>query len=74
MKAFQNTLKELLSYPSAAVGLFIVLLMIGVSAYTLIAIPYSQAIILWRGGEEIWYKLPKNVPPAWINTRSRSPI
>jgi peptide/nickel transport system permease protein len=33
----------------------------------LVTIPYSEAVRLWRGGEEVWYKLPKNAAPAWTN-------
>ncbi len=64
----KNTLVELRRYPSAMAGLLIVLALIVFSAYTVITIPYQQAITLWRGGAEIWYRLPRNVPPAWINT------
>ena len=54
-------------YPSAIVGFIAILLMVGVSVYTMIAIPYPEAIRLWRGGEEVWYRNPKFAPPAWIN-------
>ncbi len=66
----RNTLKnleELLHYPSAVVGLMVVLLLVAVSIYTVIAIPYQTAINLWRGGEGTWYRNPKNAAPAWTN-------
>ena len=67
MKSLKKNLKEFMRYPTAVVGLVIILLMILLSIYTLITIPYSEAVRLWRGGEAAVYQLPKNVPPAWTN-------
>jgi peptide/nickel transport system permease protein len=67
MSGLKRNLTELLRYPSAIVGLVIIFIMLLASVYTLVTIPYSEAIRLWRGGEAVWYKLPKNVPPSWIN-------
>jgi peptide/nickel transport system permease protein len=67
MKALQKNLKELLKYPSAVAGAIIILILVGISIYTIIAIPYSKAIVLWRGGEDVWYQNPKLVPPEWTN-------
>lgn len=54
-------------YPSAIVGVMVIVLLVVVAIYTMITIPYSQAITLWRGGEEVWYQNPRFAPPAWIN-------
>lgn len=62
-----KTLRELAKYPSAVGGLAIVALLVAIAAYTLITIPYSKAISLWRGGEEIWDENPKNAQPIWMN-------
>lgn len=67
MKGLLRALKDITSYPSAVVGLVIILILIGVSIYTIIAMPYSEAIRLWRGGEDIWYASPKNAAPTWLN-------
>jgi peptide/nickel transport system permease protein len=67
MKTLQKNLKELFRYPSAVVGVIIILILVGISIYAVTAIPYSKAVVLWRGGEEVWYQNPKMVPPAWIN-------
>lgn len=67
MKTLQRTLAELAQYPSAIFGLLVIGLLALVSIYAVIAIPYQQAVDLWRGGEKIWYKTPKMVPPAWVN-------
>jgi peptide/nickel transport system permease protein len=67
MNTLKNTFRELTNYPSAVVGLVIVLFLLGISIYTLIAIPYDEAIRLWRGGEDVWYDSPKTAAPAWLN-------
>lgn len=74
MKTLLRTLREFQRYPSAIAGVIIILFLVGIGAYALIAIPYSKAIALWRGGEEIWYQNPKQVPPAWINLFRRDKL
>jgi len=63
----RDLLKELRYYPSALLGGSIILIMLGLSILVPIRIPYSEAVRLWRGGEEVWYRLPRQVPPAWVN-------
>jgi peptide/nickel transport system permease protein len=67
MNTVRRSLNELTRYPSALAGTAIVLVLVGVAVYALATIPYDEAIRLWRGGEEIWYKTPKNAQPAWFN-------
>lgn len=67
MKALKNTFREISQYPSAVVGLTIISLLIVLAVYAVVSIPYSEAIRLWRGGEDVWYAYPKNAPPVWIN-------
>lgn len=67
MKTFLKNLQELTQYPSAIFGLVIVVLLLALSVFALIKIPYGEAIRLWRGGEDVWYMNPKNAPPAWFN-------
>ena len=76
MKGFLKSLKEIARYPSAIVGLVIVGALVAVSIYVLATIPYSEAVRLWRGGEEVWYAYPKNAPPAWFNyfSKKKQPI
>lgn len=62
-----KTLREITRYPAAVLGSVMVILLIAVSAYALISIPYSEAVRLWRGGEDIWYDLPKTAAPVWTN-------
>jgi len=67
MKSFLNALRELRRYPSSTVALVIILGLVLVSVYAMITIPYSEAIRLWRGGEDVWYRNPRNAPPMWMN-------
>lgn len=67
MNSLKSSFQNLLYYPSAIVGLLIVFLLIFTAVYAMVTIPYTEAIRLWRGGEEVWYQNPKFAPPAWIN-------
>jgi peptide/nickel transport system permease protein len=67
MKTLRRTLKQFRRYPSALAGGLIILILLGVAIYTLITIPYSKAVALWRGSEADWYKYPKNAQPEWVN-------
>jgi peptide/nickel transport system permease protein len=76
MNAFKKSIQEILRYPSAIIGGAFILILIGVAIYAVLAIPYQKAIDLWRGGEDIWYRNPKNVPPVWMNwfTAKKQPL
>jgi peptide/nickel transport system permease protein len=67
MKTLKSTFRNLLSYPSAVLGSVIILFLLSVAVYALVTIPYSEAVRLWRGGEEVWYRNPKYAAPAWFN-------
>ncbi len=74
MSWFARTLKEIRRYPSAMVGLTIILLLVILAIYTVIAIPYNEAIRLWRGGEDVWYDSPRTAAPAWTNLFRRQKL
>ncbi|WP_404297077.1 ABC transporter permease [Halomonas sp.] len=61
--------RELARYPSALVGMIIILLLSGVAITTLVAIPYGEALERWRGGE-MWQRYPVNASPAWVDRLS----
>ena len=67
MKWLKQTLGDLRQYPSAIIGLGMISVLIAVAIYALIAIPPSEAVRLWRGGEGVWGATPRTVPPAWTN-------
>ncbi|MDR7440023.1 MAG: ABC transporter permease [Armatimonadota bacterium] len=63
----RQVLKELLRYQSAVAGLVIIGFFVILSVYAVIAVPYPEAIRLWRGGEDLWQHNPRNARPEWIN-------
>lgn len=62
-----RSLKELRRYPSMVAGLLLILFFVGLSIYTVIALPYGEAIQLWRGGPGVWDESPRNAVPFWFD-------
>ncbi|MEW6216473.1 MAG: ABC transporter permease [Candidatus Bipolaricaulota bacterium] len=60
-------LKELRRYPTAIFGIGVISILVLVSLYALIALPYGEAIRLWRGGPGVWDDNPRNAMPAWFD-------
>jgi len=75
MTARLTGLKGLRRYRSLLAGMAVIAIFVGVSIYTVTAIPYSQAVVLWRGGPDTTATNPKNAAPAWFNlfTTSKFP-
>ncbi len=67
MNALRKFFAEISQYPSAVVGLILILGLVAFSIYTVVTLPYEEAISLWRGDENVWYKTPKTAQPKWIN-------
>ncbi len=67
MKTLTSSLRQFRNYPSAVLGMIIISMLIVVSIVTPIAIPYDEAVRLWRGGEDIWGEYPRNAWPVWYN-------
>jgi peptide/nickel transport system permease protein len=67
MNALKNSIRDLFRYPSAILGMVIIVFLLGVSVYALATIPYDEAVRLWRGGEDVWYQNPKYAAPGWFN-------
>jgi peptide/nickel transport system permease protein len=63
---WREGLQEIRRYPSAIAGLAIIAFLIGLAIYSMLAIPYSQALELWRGGEA-WRMYPVNARPVWLD-------
>jgi len=60
-------LRELFRYPSAVAGLAILALLVALSVYAVVAIPYREAIRLWSVGEAAWPRNPRYARPEWLN-------
>ncbi len=67
MIRLRRFLTELRRYPSALAGIIIILLLLITSIVVPIMTPYSEALRLWRGGEDIWAQYPRNAWPVWYN-------
>ncbi len=66
--------REIRYYPSAMLGLFIILVFVAVSIYTVVTIPYSEVVDLWRGGEAVWGDNPRLAAPEWVNYFRRTKL
>ena len=66
MRYWLESLRALRRYPSALAGLALIALLLAVSLYTVVAIPYASALEQWRGGEQ-WRFHPVNASPAWLD-------
>jgi peptide/nickel transport system permease protein len=67
MNTLRRTFAELKQYPTAILGLVIIIGLILLAVYTMVSIPYPEALRLWRGGEDVWYRNPKYAQPTWVN-------
>ena len=67
MTALRSGLQQVRRYPSALIGLGIIIGLIILAIVAVIIIPYDKAIQLWRGGEDIWQETPRYARPAWLN-------
>ncbi|MEM1928680.1 MAG: ABC transporter permease [Thermofilaceae archaeon] len=62
----KGVVKELLSYKAGIVGISLLALLLAISVYAIIAIPYEEAIRMWRGQEAMWIDNPRTAAPEWI--------
>lgn len=75
MAARWTKLKQLRRYPLLTVGLALLAALVVISIYAVIAMPYREAITLWRGGPGVWDDNPKNARPVYADwfTKDRLP-
>ena len=62
-----RTLEALRHYPSAVIGLVIIGFVAAQSVYTVFAIPYSEAVSLWRGDGDIGFRNPRDAFSDVVN-------
>jgi peptide/nickel transport system permease protein len=69
MRNWLTGLKRLRRYPSMMAGVVIIAIFVGVSLYTMIAIPIHKAEDLWTGRlqQQMTQSNPKNAVPIWFN-------
>lgn len=68
------SLKSLRRYPSLLVGVLMIAVFVIVSIGTVIALPYDEAIRLWRAGPGVWEENPKTAMPAWVDYLARDKL
>ncbi|MGB1252307.1 MAG: ABC transporter permease, partial [Candidatus Promineifilaceae bacterium] len=69
-----DLLRSLLAYRTATVGLLIILGLGVTAVYTVVALPYGEAIALWRGEGSAYARNPRNALPIWTNWLRREPL
>lgn len=76
MKTLKNFFRDIAHYPSAVAGSLIILLLVILSIFAIVKIPYAEAIRLWRAGEDVVYQNPKFAAPVWYNwfSRQKQPV
>ncbi|MBN2387236.1 MAG: ABC transporter permease subunit [Anaerolineales bacterium] len=67
-----QTLRNIVRQPIGAIGLLIILFMIGLSIFTMVSIPADRAIRMWQaqageGNRTQWYMNPTAAMPEWTN-------
>ena len=67
MKRIKQRILEIKDYPSAILGALLILMLISLAIYSVFAIPYGEAITLWRADVGIWDRTPRNARPKWFN-------
>ncbi|HFC11742.1 MAG TPA: ABC transporter permease [Anaerolineae bacterium] len=67
MRSLIDKFSQIRHYPSAIFGMIVIGMLLLVSFVTPFIIPYSEALELWRGGDNIWAETPRNSWPTWYN-------
>jgi peptide/nickel transport system permease protein len=67
MNSLKTAIKEMIRYPTAILGMLIIIGLVGLAVYTVAKIPYETAKELWRGDEHTWAETPRNAKPTWVN-------
>jgi peptide/nickel transport system permease protein len=67
MQNWLATLKGAKRYPSLVAGVVIIIIFVAFSIYAVVALPYDEAIRLWRGGPGVWDETPRNAEPVWFD-------
>ena len=58
---------ELIRYPTAVLGLLIIIGLTAVAIYALNSTSATEVIQLWRVDNEAWSKNPREALPSWVN-------
>ncbi|MCW4020697.1 MAG: ABC transporter permease [Candidatus Bathyarchaeota archaeon] len=64
--SLRGIVRQLVTYKSGIFGIVFLILLVSLSIYAVVAIPYEEAIKLWRGEDAIWIENPRNAQPYWV--------
>lgn len=67
MRLWRGVSDAIRRYPTVLVCVSIITVLIGLSIYAVVSIPYSEVVVLWRGAGDIWSDTPRYAAPAWTN-------
>ena len=67
MRMVNKFFSTLRIYPTMIIALVIIVLLIGTSIATIIAIPLSEAKRLWQTSSQAWEDTAKRAAPVWTN-------
>lgn len=64
--SLKGVMKELLRDKMGVIGLILFIILIIISIYAVVVLPYNKVISLWRGDNNVWIENPKDARPIWI--------
>lgn len=67
LRGLGTILRELLGYPTAVIGLLLIITLSGIALYAITTTSATEVITLWRGDGGIWNKNPREALPSWVN-------
>jgi peptide/nickel transport system permease protein len=65
MRSLGEGLRKLWSYPTAVVGIGIIAVLLAMSIYAMIFVPYDEVVAHWR--QSVVEDMPQKAMPAWTN-------
>jgi peptide/nickel transport system permease protein len=71
---FREVVAEIQRYPTAIAGVVIILLLISLTIYTLVTVPYQEAERHWNAEPRVVFYNPTNAQPVWVNLLRRDPL
>lgn len=66
MRRLGSALRQLKGYPSAILGLVILMVLLGMTGYSLATYSYGDMVNLWQSGPH-WQDNPRHAAPVWYN-------
>jgi len=65
LRSTSEGLRELRRYPSAVTGIIIIVVLLVMSLYAVISVPYDHVVAIWR--QSVVQDIPQKAMPTWTN-------